>query len=63
LEWFALLLLSCLAALFTVVSGDCWDNIKHFYMFNLLLDACLIALAAQLTAGAAGQTEIGAEKI
>jgi len=50
LEWFALLLLSCLAALFTVVLGDCWDNIKHFYMFNLLLDACLISLAAQLTA-------------
>jgi len=42
-EFFGLLLASCLAALFTVLLGDCWDNIKHFYLFNVLFDLCLIA--------------------
>ena len=45
LEFLGLLLASCLAALFTVLLGDCWDNIKHFYEFNLLFDLCLIAAA------------------
>jgi hypothetical protein len=43
LEFFGLLPACCLAALFTVLLGDCWDNIKHFYLFNLLFDVCLIA--------------------
>jgi len=42
-EFGVLLLACCLAALFTVLLGDCWDNIKHFYMFNLLFDACVLA--------------------
>lgn len=46
LEFAALLLACCLAALFTVLLGDCWDNIKHFYLFNLLFDACLVAALA-----------------
>jgi hypothetical protein len=41
-EFAGLLLASCLAALFTVLLGDCWDNIKHFYAFNLLFDACVV---------------------
>ena len=44
-EFAALLVGCCLAALFTVLLGDCWDNIKHFYAFNLLFDACLVAAA------------------
>ena len=48
LEFAALLLACCLAALLTVLLGDCWDNIKHFYQFNLLFDACLVAGAAWL---------------
>jgi hypothetical protein len=47
-EFAALLLACCLAAMFTVLLGDCWDNIKHFYMFNLLFDACVLAGAAAL---------------
>ena len=43
LEFAALLLACCLAALFTVLLGDCWDNIKHFYVFNLLFDGCVVA--------------------
>ena len=46
LEFAGLLLACCLAALFTVLLGDCWDNIKHFYVFNLLFDACVITGAA-----------------
>lgn len=47
LEFAGLLLACCLAALFTVLLGDCWDNIKHFYAFNLLFDGCVVvALAA-----------------
>jgi hypothetical protein len=42
-ELAGMLLLCCLGAFFTVVLGDCWDNIKHFYLFNLLFDACVIA--------------------
>jgi hypothetical protein len=42
IEFSALLPACCLAALFTVLLGDCWDNIKHFYMFNLLFDACVV---------------------
>jgi hypothetical protein len=44
-EFAGLLLGCCLAALFTVLLGDCWDNIKHFFVFNLLFDMCLIAAA------------------
>jgi hypothetical protein len=43
IEFFGLLPLASLAALFTVLLGDCWDNVKHFYVFNLLFDLCLIA--------------------
>ena len=45
LEFLGMLPACCLAALFTVLLGDCWDNIKHFYLFNLLFDLCLIAAA------------------
>ena len=43
-EFAGLLPACCLTALFTVLLGDCWDNIKHFYLFNLLFDMCVIAV-------------------
>jgi hypothetical protein len=39
----ALLIACCLAAFGVAVFGDAWDNIKHLFLFNLLLDVCLIA--------------------
>jgi hypothetical protein len=32
--------------LFSAVYGDAFDVIKHMYLFNLLLDACLICAAS-----------------
>jgi hypothetical protein len=32
----------CLLAFFVAAFGDAWDNVKHQYLFNLLLDTCLI---------------------
>jgi hypothetical protein len=46
LELVALLPVCCLAALFTAVYGDAFDVIKHMYLFNLLLDTCMIYVAA-----------------
>ncbi len=42
LELLALLPICCLAALFSAVFGDAFDVIKHMYLFNLLLDTCLL---------------------
>ena len=32
----------CVAEFFIVAFGDAWDNVKHEFLFNLLLDTCLI---------------------
>jgi len=48
IELSALLPLGCLAALFGAVFGDAFDLIKHLYLFNLLLDACLIYAARKV---------------
>ena len=32
----------CLTAFFVAAFGDAWDNVKHQFLFNLLLDTCLI---------------------
>jgi hypothetical protein len=48
LELLALLPVCCLAALFGAVFGDAFDLIKHLFLFNLLLDACLIYAAVNL---------------
>jgi hypothetical protein len=45
LEMLMLLPLCCLAALFSAVYGDAFDVIKHMYLFNLLLDACMLYAA------------------
>ena len=46
LELATLLPVCCLAALFTAVYGDAFDVIKHMYLFNLLLDACMLYIAS-----------------
>ena len=46
LEMIALLPLCALAALFSAVYGDAFDVIKHMYLFNLLLDTCLLYVAS-----------------
>ena len=40
----ALLCLStcCLLAFLSAAFGDAWEPVKHQYLFNLLIDACLI---------------------
>lgn len=39
----------CLLAFLAAAFGDTWDSVKHLYLFNLLLDACLLfALGAAL---------------
>ncbi len=51
-EFAGLLALSCLLALLTALFGDAWDNVRHLYLFNLLLDVWLLSCAA-LAVGAA----------
>jgi hypothetical protein len=46
LELIALLPVCCLAALFSAVYGDAFDAIKHMYLFNLLLDTCMLYAAS-----------------
>ena len=46
IEFFALLNICCLAAFLAAALGDAWDNVKHLFLFNLMLDACLIFGAA-----------------
>jgi hypothetical protein len=41
-DFFGLLALCCLTAFLTALFGDGFDNVKHLYLFNLLLDACLL---------------------
>jgi hypothetical protein len=46
LELITLLPICCLAALFSAVYGDAFDVIKHMYLFNLLLDTCMLYVAS-----------------
>ena len=32
----------CLVSFFAAAFGDAWDNVKHQFLFNLLLDTCLV---------------------
>jgi hypothetical protein len=44
----------CLMAFLTAVFGDAWDTVKHLFIFNLLLDVCLVfSLAAVCNRSAA----------
>jgi hypothetical protein len=51
-ECLALLVACCLAAFGVAVFGDAWDNIKHLFLFNLLIDACLISVLGILATAA-----------
>jgi hypothetical protein len=45
IELLTLLPICCLAALCSAVFGDAFDLVKHLYLFNLLLDTCLLYVA------------------
>jgi hypothetical protein len=45
-EFLALLFLSCLVSFMTASLGDGLDTIRHMFLFNVLLDASLLAVAA-----------------
>ncbi|HKE29586.1 MAG TPA: hypothetical protein VKB88_44865 [Bryobacteraceae bacterium] len=61
-EFAGLLLACCLAALFTVLLGDCWDNIKHFFLFNLLFDACVVAALGGAATALAQSSQLQAHR-
>jgi hypothetical protein len=45
-EFLALLVLCCLTSFLTASFGDGWETVKHMFLFNLLLDACLLSVTA-----------------
>lgn len=42
-EFFAALGIGCLLSFLVAVCGDAWDNVKHLFLFNLLLDTWLVS--------------------
>jgi hypothetical protein len=46
LELFGLLGICCLLSFVIAICGDAWDNVKHLFLFNLLLDTWLVASIA-----------------
>jgi hypothetical protein len=48
LEFAVLLVLGALIALASAVYGEAWDNVKHMFLFNLLLDTGLVWLLATI---------------
>lgn len=48
-EFYGALYLSCLIAFLVPVLGDAWDNVKHLFLFNLLLDSCLAVMLAPIS--------------
>jgi hypothetical protein len=47
-KFFGALAVGALIAFLTAACGDAWDNVKHMYLYNLLLDATLISALALL---------------
>ncbi len=43
LEYFAALCAACLMSFLAAIFGDAWDNVKHLFLFNVMIDACLLA--------------------
>jgi hypothetical protein len=43
LELFGLLSICCLLSFVIAICGDAWDNVKHLFLFNLLLDTWMVA--------------------
>jgi hypothetical protein len=52
-QFFGALAACTMIAFLTAACGDAWDNVKHMYLFNLLLDATLISALALLPARSA----------
>jgi hypothetical protein len=48
LEFFGLLGVFCLIAFLVAICGDAWDNVKHLFLFNLLLDSWMVTGVAFL---------------
>jgi hypothetical protein len=48
IEFFALLSICCLLSFGIAICGDAWDNVKHLFLFNLLLDTWMVAGVAFL---------------
>jgi hypothetical protein len=42
----------CLMAFAAAAFGDTWDSVKHLYIFNLLLDICLVFAVVAMCCGA-----------
>jgi hypothetical protein len=43
IEFFGLLGIGCLLSFGIAICGDAWDNVKHLFLFNLLLDTWMVA--------------------
>jgi hypothetical protein len=51
----------CLMAFVAAAFGDTWDTVKHLFLFNLLLDACLVFVAGAIWTGAFAAQRPGGE--
>jgi hypothetical protein len=43
IEFFGLLGICCLLSFVVAICGDAWDNVKHLFLFNLLLDTWMVS--------------------
>ncbi len=59
IAFLALLSLGAIVAFSTAALGDAWDNVKHMYLFNLLVDTLIVSLAA-ITFSRIARTSAGA---
>jgi hypothetical protein len=51
IEFFGLLSICCLLSFLIAICGDAWDNVKHLFLFNLLLDTWMVGGVAILFQG------------
>jgi hypothetical protein len=56
-ECFGLLALCCMTLFLAITFTSAWETVKHMFLFNVLLDACLVCTAA--LAGTAAQKSYG----
>jgi len=53
MNFVALLTTCCLIAFLGAIFGDAWENVRHLFLFNLLLDTVLVTAAAACWTAAA----------
>lgn len=61
LEFFGLLTVFCLLSFVVAICGDAYDNVKHLFLFNLLVDTWLFAfifIAPSVSEGARYRTQL-----